>query len=95
MLCAAGRALTGVVLLTEPPLPPALVLDETDFGSRRSGPRDADRAGVRLTGWKIGPKFIIKGIGYFNSKGWLQGFDCYSNQTIRVDGVRIVQKKNE
>lgn len=53
MLCA-GRALTGVVLLTGTVPGP---LDETDFGIRRSGPREADRAGVRFTGWKIAPLF--------------------------------------
>ncbi len=42
------RPLTGVLLLVE--------ADELDFGTRRSGPTDADRAGALFIGWKIAPK---------------------------------------
>ena len=56
MLCA-GRALTGEAFVADDPTFPPVVLEETDFGMRRSGPREADRAGGRLTGWKIAPKY--------------------------------------
>ena len=42
------RPLTGVLLIVE--------ADELDFGTRRSGPTDAERAGALLIGWKIAPK---------------------------------------
>ena len=56
LLCA-GRALTGEAFVADDPTFPPVVLEETDFGMRRSGPREADRAGGRLTGWKIAPKY--------------------------------------
>ena len=57
LLCAR-RALTGDALLADDP---PVVLEETDFGMRRSGPREADRAGGRwLIGWKIAPDIVQK-----------------------------------
>jgi len=32
--------------------------DELDFGTRRSGPTDAERVEVLFAGWKIAPKLI-------------------------------------
>ena len=64
LLCA-GRALTGVVLLAGS-VPP-VVLEDTDFGMRRSGPREADRAGARLTGWKMAPaSFVFRPLTLYN-----------------------------
>lgn len=54
-LVCAGRALTGEVLVVDDPIVPPVVLEEADLGMRRSGPREADRAGGRLIGWKIAP----------------------------------------
>jgi len=58
LLLCAGRTLT-----TDGTVPAALLLEELDFGMRRSGPAEAEREDVLFTGWKIEPNskdIIIK-----------------------------------